>query len=542
MQEMRDFESYYDILGVNEKASFEEIKKAYKELVLKYHPDRVNPYLREGLEIKEEIEKYTEEKFKRVQEAYEVLSDPEKRKKYDGELKKEKAKQGFSQGDFDDLPVLSIERNHFSFDNFIPQTVVSDILRVANIGGGILIGTIVPDKPWIKLSETIIRIENSEYQEIEINIDTNYPFLSSNSSGTIEIETNGGKETIYIDVSFKFSLESFFSFFISQPKFSKVIMIIFVVLFFLLARHFLFQRDFSYKERISSQDESTLKQEIYIPTLKNLEGYWYGSLNGERCFLSIYPKEDHFEGKIIYKGIIGQIKGRIKENGEVAFKIESYIDPFTDLISRTIDFAGILSSSFSLRFNKGKLESGYPRSLDLIKVFNPYGAIWYSLISDIEEADKFKTLSVIYNLNIEKVWPAVLKILKRQKGKIRYLDKGEKLIITYAQKHSSLLGDYIHKYVILIEPQEGATKVILKLFRYEKGISDSLIRTSKSTYASDVYFFIPLEKELKRVTKRSDIVTTRFYPRESYLSKEVKAISEPVEEVGKSVIYLFFGQ
>lgn len=61
----------YDILGVGRKASDDEIKKAYRELARKWHPDR-NP-----------DDPGAEEKFKEVQGAYDVLSDPEKRKQYD---------------------------------------------------------------------------------------------------------------------------------------------------------------------------------------------------------------------------------------------------------------------------------------------------------------------------------------------------------------------------------------------------------------------------------------------------------------------------
>jgi len=62
---------YYDILGVNKNASDEELKRAYRKLAMKYHPDR-NPNKKEA-----------EERFKEINEAYAVLSDKEKRKQYD---------------------------------------------------------------------------------------------------------------------------------------------------------------------------------------------------------------------------------------------------------------------------------------------------------------------------------------------------------------------------------------------------------------------------------------------------------------------------
>jgi curved DNA-binding protein len=87
---------YYDSLGVNKNASEEELKRAYRKLAMKYHPDR-NPNKKEA-----------EERFKEINEAYAVLSDKEKRKQYDT-FGKEGFHQRFTQEDifrgfdFDDI-------------------------------------------------------------------------------------------------------------------------------------------------------------------------------------------------------------------------------------------------------------------------------------------------------------------------------------------------------------------------------------------------------------------------------------------------------
>ncbi len=88
-----EYKDYYKTLGVSKNAKQDEIKKAYRKLAIKYHPDKTKG------------DKAKEEKFKEIAEAYEVLGDPEKRKKYD-ELganwkQYENFRAGGGQGGFD---------------------------------------------------------------------------------------------------------------------------------------------------------------------------------------------------------------------------------------------------------------------------------------------------------------------------------------------------------------------------------------------------------------------------------------------------------
>ena len=67
---------YYEVLGVSKNATPDELKKAYRKLAIKYHPDR-----QQGKTDAEKKE--AEEKFKEAAEAYDVLSHPDKRQRYD---------------------------------------------------------------------------------------------------------------------------------------------------------------------------------------------------------------------------------------------------------------------------------------------------------------------------------------------------------------------------------------------------------------------------------------------------------------------------
>jgi curved DNA-binding protein len=133
---------YYNILGVNKNASNEELKRAYRKLAMKYHPDR-NPNRKEA-----------EERFKEINEAYAVLSDKEKRKQYDT-FGAEDFRQRFTQedifrgSDFEEI-LSSIfggrgkqefrygRRGGFDFGDLFGQTAYQDMGRTPQKGEDIL--------------------------------------------------------------------------------------------------------------------------------------------------------------------------------------------------------------------------------------------------------------------------------------------------------------------------------------------------------------------------------------------------------------------
>lgn len=104
---------YYEILGVEKTASEDEIKKAYRSLAKKYHPD-----------VSTEPKDVAEAKFKELSEAYEVLSDPEKRKLYD-QYGHDGVKQNFG-------------KDGFTWDDFTRSDDISDIF--GDIFGGMFGG------------------------------------------------------------------------------------------------------------------------------------------------------------------------------------------------------------------------------------------------------------------------------------------------------------------------------------------------------------------------------------------------------------------
>ena len=143
-----DYKDYYKILGVERSASADDVRKSYRKLAMQYHPDR-NPG-----------DKGAEDRFKEINEAYQVLSDPQKRARYDqlGSAYSNWQQRGGTPNDFDWSQWFSGQPgaggggggtrvDYGDINDLFGQDIFSDFFRSVFGGGGGRAGTSTCARP-----------------------------------------------------------------------------------------------------------------------------------------------------------------------------------------------------------------------------------------------------------------------------------------------------------------------------------------------------------------------------------------------------------
>lgn len=174
-------QDYYKILDVSEDVSQEELKKVYRKLALKYHPDR-NP-------DKEE----SEAKFKEISEAYYVLSDPKRREEYD------LMRKGGYSGSFQGAEGFDFSEFMNTFSSGSSQFRGGGASRFSNFNGfeDILGGIFGGRSKRAYGEDGQVRAGNSENTDIELETSISKKVLAA--GGKISIRTTNGKK-ISVDV------------------------------------------------------------------------------------------------------------------------------------------------------------------------------------------------------------------------------------------------------------------------------------------------------------------------------------------------------
>lgn len=151
---------YYKILGVNRDASLQEIKRAYRKLALKYHPDKSK-------------RPDATKKFQDIGEAYSVLSDPSKRQRYD-------------LGNSTSFSNVNVNVNDFRFTSFNGSYENFTVDDAFNVFSDFMYGGNIPD---------IFREDNTEYLQVDV------PLAVAQHGGHVEVYLARENESkmIYID-------------------------------------------------------------------------------------------------------------------------------------------------------------------------------------------------------------------------------------------------------------------------------------------------------------------------------------------------------
>jgi len=162
------FKDHYKVLGVNPNASLSEIKKARRDLLQEYHPDKFKSALKW-------VQDAAEQKTKEINEAFDVLKDPIKRKIYDEEYNKH---YNHNNTDIEDEDILTIkpkpevDKSYIKFDSVTPGDIKTDYFIIRNTGGNYKDVDIFVENPnsWLRIA-SLSSLSPNQKDELPIKVE-----------------------------------------------------------------------------------------------------------------------------------------------------------------------------------------------------------------------------------------------------------------------------------------------------------------------------------------------------------------------------------
>jgi len=197
---MNAWKDYYEILGVSQSADQKEIRKAYTEWSFIYHPDRM-------ANLSDSARKKGEEKLKEVNEAYEILSNPDKRRAYDSEWLQRNAGARRSQqsnGSTVIKPRPRVEPSSISFNHITPGTVSHGSFIVYNDGGpfnNFYVNYPDPRPSWIRVVGA--KSIGSEQFPLEVEIEVDGQDWGTTHSAVLKVRMDDQETEVKIWLQMK---------------------------------------------------------------------------------------------------------------------------------------------------------------------------------------------------------------------------------------------------------------------------------------------------------------------------------------------------
>ena len=189
---MSDNEDFYQILGIQRNATAQEIKDAYLYKVQILHPDRMSA-------MPERIRKQAEEDLKKVNKAYEVLSNPRRRAQYDRQTfgNVEPTISGYRKTKATGKPKPQIFPKKILFNKALPYVKQKSSFYIRNVGGAYLKLLISTPPEWIKILQTKSIYQDSKLP-MQIDIEAMAIHWGKTVSSKVKVRLDEAEATVEI--------------------------------------------------------------------------------------------------------------------------------------------------------------------------------------------------------------------------------------------------------------------------------------------------------------------------------------------------------